>query len=154
MNPQSVESSRRGLFYWGIACFLILQSGGVGPVWAVDIFGEELGVTIESSYVSKYLWKGYDVLDDHGAWQPSLTLDYRGFYVGVWGSWPTSSGFVDATELDYYLGYAQSFSRKSGMPSTRTLPGIITTIPIPTAMPVTMESAIRRRLSWRSPCPT
>ncbi|HOL95021.1 MAG TPA: hypothetical protein PLH79_11800 [bacterium] len=109
MNPQSVESSRRGLFYWGIACFLILQSGGVGPVWAVDIFGEELGVTIESSYVSKYLWKGYDVLDDHGAWQPSLTLDYRGFYVGVWGSWPTSSGFVDATELDYYLGSAQSF---------------------------------------------
>lgn len=109
MNPGCHASSKRGKKLGRIGLFLFVMCGWAGPAGAVDIGGEELGITTEFEYVSKYLWKGYDVLDDHGAWQPSLTLDYMGFYVGVWGSFATSSGFTDADELDYYVGYARSF---------------------------------------------
>ena len=37
-----------------------------------------LGVTLDSTFVSKYMWRGYDILGDHGAWQPSVDLDLFG----------------------------------------------------------------------------
>ncbi len=97
------------LLFGGMVFGGLLLFGCALPAWPFEIGEEELGITADFTYVTKYIWKGYDLLDDHGAWQPSLTLDYRGFYAGVWGSWATSSGFVDADELDYYLGYAHSF---------------------------------------------
>lgn len=77
-------------------------------VWPLEIGEQDLGITVGSTYVTKYIWRGYDLLDDHGAWQPSITLDYRGFYIGVWGSWAVDGGFVDATELDYFIGYERT----------------------------------------------
>lgn len=75
---------------------------------AVDLLGEELSISTDFTFASKYVWHGYDIFDDHAAFQPSIHLDYRGFFGGVWGAWPAGSGFEELTELDLYFGYAFS----------------------------------------------
>jgi len=75
----------------------------------------ELGVTLDVTYVSKYIWRGIDLLDDVGAVQPSIDIDLfgTGFSFNVWSSYAGSGGManhgafsrVDATEYDYKLIY-------------------------------------------------
>ena len=79
------------------------------PTHALDIGDETIGVTADFTYGSKYLWHGYDILDDRTAFQPSLKVDYNGFFAGVWGSWAGSSGFEGLTEVDLFAGYERSF---------------------------------------------
>jgi len=73
-----------------------------------------MGVTVDATYVSKYVWRGYDLFDDHGALQPSVDVDLfgTGFGVNVWGSIPMgtgSNGHSDGIniwqEYDYTLSY-------------------------------------------------
>jgi hypothetical protein len=78
-------------------------------VYAVDIGGDELGITLDFTYASKYIWHGYDVYDGRGAFQPGLNLDFKGFYGGIFGSWADSSRFTDQSEVDFYLGYEFTF---------------------------------------------
>lgn len=70
-----------------------------------------LEAELNISFVSKYLWRGYDVLDDHGAVQPWFTLDLfqTGFSLSVWGSFALSKGYEDLDELDYTLAWEESF---------------------------------------------
>ncbi|MBE7559909.1 hypothetical protein HS125_13585 [bacterium] len=76
---------------------------------AQDPEDSAVSVTAAASIVSKYLWHGYDVLDDHAAFQPYVEVGWRGFFVGVWGSFALASGFEDLDELDYYAGCTRSF---------------------------------------------
>lgn len=81
---------------------------------------DSLGVTLDATWVSKYLWYGIDRLDDKGAFQPSVDIDLfgSGFSVGVWATYPTAVGDmdktptnpagnsrVDATEYQYRVAY-------------------------------------------------
>lgn len=83
-----------------------------------------LGVTVDATWVSKYLWYGFDRLDDKAAFQPSVDVDLfgSGFGINVWASYPTSVGNmnktasnhtgtsrVDATEYDYTISYSTVF---------------------------------------------
>jgi hypothetical protein len=70
----------------------------------------KLGIQLDTTWVSKYIWHGQDLYDDHAAFQPSITIDLfgSGFSVGVWGSTACSSGFVNSDELDYWVAYANS----------------------------------------------
>lgn len=85
---------------------------------------EPIGVTVDATWVSKYLWYGFDRLDDKGAFQPSVDVDLfgSGFSVNVWASYPTAAGDmnksaanragtsrVDATEYNYTLAYSTVF---------------------------------------------
>lgn len=77
----------------------------------------ELGVEAGVSWVTKYLWHGYDLLDDKPALQPSVTVDLfdTGFSVGYFGSYGTTAkrngtvSTVNAYENRYIVSYAQSF---------------------------------------------
>ena len=86
---------------------------------------DPLGVTLDATWVSKYLWYGIDVLDDKGAFQPSVDVDLfgSGFSINVWASYPTAGGDmnksaanrdgtsrIDATEYDYTVAYSTVFS--------------------------------------------
>jgi len=73
-----------------------------------------LAINASTSYVSKYIWRGYDLFDDHAALQPSVTMDLfqTGFGVNVWGSIPMgtgsnhdSGGINSLQEYDYTLSY-------------------------------------------------
>ncbi len=84
---------------------------------------DPISVTVDTTWVSKYLWYGIDVLDDKGAFQPSVDIDLfgSGFSVNVWASYPTAAGDmnkgggsagtsrVDATEYDYTVAYSTLF---------------------------------------------
>jgi len=73
---------------------------------AVEIEGQEIGIDLDFTYVTKYLWHGYDLYaNDIGAFQPSVTASWNGLYAQVWGSWADESGYVDDSELDYLFGY-------------------------------------------------
>lgn len=71
---------------------------------------EELGVTFDNEFTTKYIWHGYDLFDDHGAWMPSLDFDLfgSGFSVNVWMAQPIGSGNEEAKELDYTVAYGNT----------------------------------------------
>lgn len=87
---------------FGLSLSYLLSSA---PVYAQDDAG--LGVTLDTTYTSKYIWRGHDLFDDHAAIQPSVNWDIfdTGFSANVWGSLPMGSGSEDLTELDYTLAY-------------------------------------------------
>lgn len=76
----------------------------------------DLGIEVDATWVSKYIWRGYDVLDDKAAFQPSVSIDLfdTGFSFTVWASYPGSSkggasnSTVNLTEYDYILTYSNS----------------------------------------------
>ncbi|MBC8379293.1 MAG: hypothetical protein H8E62_08965 [Planctomycetes bacterium] len=88
---------------------------------AEEAAAQDLGVTVDLSYTSKYIWRGFDILDDVGAFQPSVNLDLgNGFSANVWMSYSGSGGTngatasspgtaglsrVDLTEYNYTLAY-------------------------------------------------
>lgn len=68
----------------------------------------ELHGSVDFTFQSKYLWRGFDVFhDDTSAIQPSLDLDLFGTGLGinVMGHRANSSGFEDAERWDYNLYY-------------------------------------------------
>jgi hypothetical protein len=66
----------------------------------------DLGITFDTTWVSKYIWRGVDMLEDKGAIQSSIAIDLgSGFSAGVWTSYGCGSGTVDLTEYDYILSY-------------------------------------------------
>lgn len=78
--------------------------------------GGEMVTTIDASYVTKYIWRGFDKLDDKAAFQPSVNLDMgNGLNFNVWSSWAGASknngnvSTVDATEMDYTVAYKNVF---------------------------------------------
>jgi hypothetical protein len=73
---------------------------------------KKVQVILKQSYVSRYIWRGQDIYaDDQGAYQPSLTLDYKNILdsgdlsFNLWGSFATSSGYEQGDELDYSFSY-------------------------------------------------
>ncbi len=71
----------------------------------------KLGIQLDATWVSKYIWHGQDLYDDRAAFQPSISLDVfgTGFSTGVWMSSACASGFVRDEELDYWAAYRNSF---------------------------------------------
>ena len=72
----------------------------------------ELHGTIDATYASRYIWRGYDAYgNNHSAFQPSVDLDLfqTGFGLKVWMSRANSSGFENSewlTYTPYYKGMA------------------------------------------------
>ncbi|MHC5157253.1 MAG: hypothetical protein ACYSOZ_04005 [Planctomycetota bacterium] len=75
---------------------------------------EDMGVTVDLSYTTKYIWRGFNIYGSHGAFQPSVNLDLgSGFSANVWMSYPVGSGENDGgspingdlTEYNYTLAY-------------------------------------------------
>lgn len=74
-------------------------------VYAAD---GELHGTIDATYSSRFIWRGYDAYsDDHSAIQPSIDLDLfgTGFGFTVWMSRANQSGFENAEWMNYTLYY-------------------------------------------------
>jgi len=67
-------------------------------------------------YVSKYMWRGFDVLHGTPAVQPSLTLypGRTGYYLCIWSSIALQEKWRDWDELDFSVGYYDSLWEKDG----------------------------------------
>ena len=68
---------------------------------------DELTGSIDLTYQSKYIWRGFDVFRDKSAIQPSINLDLfgTGFGVGITGHRANSSGRELEERWDYYVYY-------------------------------------------------
>jgi len=71
----------------------------------------EIAVDVDATWVSKYIWRGFDILDDRAAFQPSINFDFgNGWGFNVWSSHAGSSrDTVDLEEWDYTITYANSW---------------------------------------------
>ncbi|MHC4552372.1 MAG: hypothetical protein ACYSUT_06350 [Planctomycetota bacterium] len=87
--------------------------GLVGTVNAVEIAGTEAAITVDATYVTKYIWRGYNVLGADSAFQPSVDLAVGNLSFNVWASYANGSGHVDATEYNYAVAYALSVAEDS-----------------------------------------
>ena len=72
------------------------------------VHGQEsnLGVTLDVTYLSSYIWRGFDCYPQgHSAIQPSISLDFygTGFGIKVLSSRANGSGFENDEELDFTL---------------------------------------------------
>ncbi len=67
----------------------------------------ELHGSVDFTYQSNYLWRGFNVYGDKSAMQPSLDLDLfgTGLGVNVMGHRANSSGYEDTERWDYTLYY-------------------------------------------------
>jgi len=77
-----------------VTCFARAQEG-------------KLGVEVDATWVSKYLWHGFPVFGDQPAFQPSVNLDLygTGFSLEIWGAFGDSARVETYQELDYTLAY-------------------------------------------------
>jgi len=92
----------------GILLSVVILLSLVGLLQAQE---KELGITFDTTYVSKYMWHGFNILGhDNSALQPSIDIDLwgTGFGTTVWYSRANRSGFRDLDELDYILYYGDS----------------------------------------------
>lgn len=80
----------------------LLAAAGLAKAQAGELSG-----TVDFTYQSKYIWRGFDVFDDKSAIQPSVNLDLfgSGFGVSMTGHRANSSGFENGERWDYYLHY-------------------------------------------------
>ncbi|MBN1435562.1 MAG: hypothetical protein JW936_00680 [Sedimentisphaerales bacterium] len=76
-----------------------------------------IGVTVDNTFTSRYMWRGFDLFDDHAAYQPSVDLDLfqSGFSVNMWGSIPMGTGSLNHgnginewQEWDYTVAYGNT----------------------------------------------
>ena len=71
----------------------------------------DLGVTLDVTYLSSYIWRGFDCYAErHSAIQPSISLDFygTGFGLKVFSSRANRSGFENSEWLDVALSYRNS----------------------------------------------
>jgi hypothetical protein len=88
----------------GILLAVVVLFCAIGFVQAQ---GSELHGSVDFTYQSKYVWRGFDVYGDKSAMQPSLDLDLFGTGLGinVMGHRANASGFEDFERWDYTLYY-------------------------------------------------
>jgi len=96
---------------------LAILVSAVNLAFAQEQEDKKLGIDVDATYVSKYIWRGYDLFDDHAAFQPSVNADLfkTGFSLNVWGSIPIGSGgdgINDWQEYDYTLAYGYTLFEK------------------------------------------
>ena len=89
-----------------LAVVILLSAAGL-----VEAQEGELGVTFDVTYLSRYIWRGFDVYNNNtSAIRPSIDIDFygTGFGVTVLSSRANASGFENAEELDITLYYYNS----------------------------------------------
>jgi hypothetical protein len=97
---------RRFVYISLIALILTLISGAFNS-WAEEASPAASG---SMSFLSRYMWRGYELSDDSIVVQPSMTLGYKGFAFNAWGNLDTSPPEGDAAlnETDLTFSYDTS----------------------------------------------
>jgi len=98
--------------------FLLLVLG-LMMTSAVYANSPTLSTSFSDTYVTRYVWRGYDIYaNNDGAHQPSLTLNVGDLPAGltasfnIWASFPVNSGHEDLEEFDYTLSLSKNVTEK------------------------------------------
>ncbi len=93
---------------------LILAIGlfviGSSSAQAAGSADPRIGVTLDYTFASKYMWHGFNLYGSKTASQPSVDLDFwqTGFGAMIWHSRANDSGFRNFEENDYIVYYGNS----------------------------------------------
>ncbi len=141
----------------GIILIVTVAMFTAGVAQAVE---EELGIDLDVTWVSKYIWRGIDKLDDKAALQPSINIDLygTGFSVNVWTSQAGSSkgngttSTVDAEEWRYTLTYSNSVFNGESYRTNYALSWLFYDYPDMASNDADMQE-VNLALSWPDLCP-
>ena len=130
--------------------------------WAAEGDAEmgDIGVDVDLTFVSKYIWRGIDKLDDTAAFQPSINFDLgSGFSTGIWASIPGGGGTmasgssrVNAEEWRYILTYGSSTFEGESYRTTYAVNYIYYDFPDMASNDADAQE-INLALSWPDICP-
>ncbi len=88
---------------------MVVLCGLVPAASAVDVFGTDVGVTVDVEYMSRYIWRGYNKMGSSPVWKPSVDFDLGGgFGANLLAAYGHNAGTVNATEYQYTLYYGGS----------------------------------------------
>jgi len=94
-----------------IVCLSILLSSTLNLAHSE---GMDLDVCVDATVVSKYIWRGFDVLDANPAFQPSIDLSFgdTGLGFNIWGSMALDdrSNLDDYDEVDFGLSFERDLT--------------------------------------------
>ncbi len=91
-----------------LAAVVLLSAAGLTQAGPFESTRDDIGVTGGVSYLSRYVWYGFDMLaDNHSAVQPFVSLDLwgTGWIFDVKWLRANSSGFENMEQIDYTLSY-------------------------------------------------
>jgi len=88
-----------------LATVILLSAWGIVQAQEGELHG-----TVDITYLSKYIWRGFDIYGDKSAIQPSIDLDLfgTGFGINVMAHRANASGFENGERWDYTLYYYNS----------------------------------------------
>lgn len=78
-----------------------------------SVYAEEksdLGVSANMAITSDYIWRGMSQTQNAPAFQGGIDLEYKGFYLGTWGSNVNFGDGENSLEADLYAGYASEIA--------------------------------------------
>lgn len=96
-----------------VASILTLSMLGAG---ASSVLAEEEAPSADASvaFLSKYVWRGFELSDDSMVIQPSLTASYKGFSANLWANLDTdyyATGTHNWNETDITLSYDGAYEK-------------------------------------------
>lgn len=100
----------RKIVFFTILCYFWLTPA----IYAGEAWTQKLSLDLKMDYVGKYMWRGFDLLDNDPAIQANLNLSFgsTGFYMGTWGNYALDAEWRKWDEIDFYAGYNHSFWEK------------------------------------------
>ncbi len=87
--------------------FVIFLFFIVSPVFS------QHNLSTDAEFVTRYMWRGFDVLDNRSAIQPSVTYSHDdGFYLNIWSSFCLydRDAVKDVDEVDVTISYSRSIN--------------------------------------------
>ena len=90
-----------------VFCFITPSTGSEEkPTTSADV-----------AFLTKYIWRGFELSNGSFVIEPDLGISYRGFSFGLWGNLdmdyddgdPTTDGYTKWTETDMTISYEKTF---------------------------------------------
>lgn len=88
---------------------MVVLCGLVPTASAMDVFGTDVGVTADLTFMSRYIWRGFNRMGSSPVWQPGVDFNLgNGYGASILASYAHNGGHVNATEYQYSLYYGCS----------------------------------------------
>jgi hypothetical protein len=103
-------STSKKMIVAGILTLSILGAGASSSLAEEEVPSADASV----AFLSKYVWRGFELSDDSLVIQPSLTASYKGFSANLWGNLDTKYFQTEAhnwSETDWTLSYDGAYEK-------------------------------------------
>ncbi|MBI4768747.1 MAG: hypothetical protein HY787_29855 [Deltaproteobacteria bacterium] len=87
---------------YALTAGVLLVTASFGSVWAEEKKEEPKPyATASSAFLTKYVWRGYELSKDSLVIQPSLTVGYQGFEANLWGNLDTKDYYTRSEKMNW-----------------------------------------------------